>query len=234
MQIKTMMAQLGVALMLLTAASAFAAPDETRADEGWIRLFDGKTLNGWKFNEGQDSFTVEDGVIVAHGGRSHLFYVGPVKNHNFKNFEFRADVMTTTGANSGIYFHTDFRQSGWPGKGFEAQVNSSHSDPKRTGSLYNIKDYVVRDLVKEADKLLSRDGKWFRYDIIVKGNQIILKIDGKTIVDYKEPESAKRADGKPGRYLSSGTFALQAHPPDTPKNKGLVYFKNIMVKPLPD
>ena len=103
------------------------------AEDGWICLFDGKSLDGWKVSENPDSFKVEDGQIVAFGPRGHLFYDGDVENHNFKNFHFKADVMTTPGSNSGLYFHTKYQDSGWPSAGYEAQVNNTHSDPKKTG-----------------------------------------------------------------------------------------------------
>jgi len=226
------MGSLGLAALITVAiVTAYAAPAADEAKEGWISLFDGKTLTGWKANENpQTAFTIENGMIVTHGTRSHLFYDGPVQNHDFKNFEFRADVMTTTGSNSGIFFHTKYQDSGWPSNGYEAQVNSSHSDPKRTASLYNTVDKVEKE-----GSSLSKDGKWFRYDIIVKGKQIIMKVDGKTIVDYTEPADTKPPANRPGKRLSSGTFALQAHPPvGKPADGGKVYYKNIMVKPLPE
>jgi hypothetical protein len=76
----------------------------------------------------------------VNGNTAHLFYDGPVHDHNFKNFEFKADVMTKPHSNSGIYFHTQFQQSSWPEKGYEVQVNNSHTDWRRTGSLYAIQD----------------------------------------------------------------------------------------------
>jgi len=231
---RTMIGELWVVAMVLLTATAFAAPGTDEAKDGWISLFDGKTLNGWKAGENADLWKVENGMIVAPGKRSHLFYDGPVQNHNFKNFELKVDVMTTTGSNSGVYFHSEFQTVGYPNKGHEAQVNSSHSDPKRTGSLYGVNDYVVKDPVKETDKLLSHDGMWFTYHIIVKGKQIVFRVDGKTIVDYTEPANVVIPKGRPGRQLSSGTFALQAHPPARPTDKGINYFRNILVKPLPE
>ncbi len=186
--------------------------------DGWISLFDGKTLDGWKASENQGTFTVKDGMIVVHGKRSHLFYVGKVHNHNFKNFEFKADVMTTPGSNSGIYFHTEYQQDGWPKKGYESQINNSHTDWKRTSGLYDVVN------IKDAP---AKDDEWFTQHIIVQGKHIIVQTNGKTIVDYTEPENVVRKDW-PGRKLSSGTFALQGHDPNS-----IVYYKNIFVKPLP-
>jgi hypothetical protein len=88
------------------------------ADE-WITLFDGETLNGWTPSEDPGSWKIEEGAIVTAGKRSHLFYTGDVRDHNFKNFEFSADVKTTSRSNSGIYIHTRFQEEGWPEAGYE-------------------------------------------------------------------------------------------------------------------
>ncbi len=186
----------------------------------WVSLFDGKSLNGWKVGDNAKTFFIEDGAIVANGNVAHLFYDGPVQNHSFKNFEFKADVMTKPGSNSGIYFHTVYQQSSWPQKGYEAQVNNSQGDWRRTGSLYAIQD------VREVH---VKDDEWFTEYIKVEGKHITIKINDKTVVDYNEPENAERPKGMEGRLLSSGTFALQGHDPGSK-----VYFKNIKVKVLPD
>ncbi|HLO43670.1 MAG TPA: DUF1080 domain-containing protein [Leadbetterella sp.] len=183
----------------------------------WISLFDGKTLNGWKVGENASSFKVEDGAIVVNGPVGHLFYDGAVGNHDFKNFEFKAKVMTTPGSNSGLYFHTKYQEKSWPSKGYEVQVNNSHTDWKRTASLYDIQD------VRET---YVADNEWYTETIIVQGKRIITKINDKVVVDYTEPTTV---DQSKGRKLSSGTFAIQAHDP-----KSKVYVKDIMVKILPD
>lgn len=184
----------------------------------WVSLFDGKSLNGWKVGNNAETFSVQNGEIVVHGKTAHLFYVGDYKNHDFKNFELKADVMTYPGSNSGIYFHTTYQESGWPDNGFEVQVNNSHTDWKRTGSLYDIVD------IKET---YVKDMVWFTEYVKVVGKHIIIKINDKTVVDYTEPEGFKPPEGHPGRRIADGTFALQGHDP-----KSEVHFKNIMVKPL--
>ncbi|MHC4664606.1 MAG: 3-keto-disaccharide hydrolase [Planctomycetota bacterium] len=184
---------------------------------GWYPLFNGRDLSGWKASESEGSFTVKDGMIVAHGDRSHLFYAGPIQDAGFKDFVFVAKVKTTPGSNSGIYFHTEYQEAGWPEKGYESQVNISHSNPQKSGGLY--------DVVK-VYPAPAKDNQWYTHHIIVKGKHVIVKIDGKTVVDYTEPEDVN-FPGWPGRRLSSGTFAIQAHDP-----KSLVYFKDIKVRPL--
>ena len=190
----------------------------TPKQDGWISLFDGKTLDGWKVGNNASTFSVQDGAIVAHGETAHLFYEGTVKNHDFRNFEFKADVMTEPGANSGIYIHTQYQESGWPAKGYEVQVNNSHTDWRRTGSLYAVED------VKEV---YVKDNTWFTEYVSVKGKHITIRINDKTVVDYTEPDNVKRPKDMAGRVLSSGTFALQGHDPNSK-----LHFKNIMVKPL--
>jgi hypothetical protein len=192
-------------------------PGRGTAEEGWTSLFDGKTFNGWKASENTDSWTIEDGALVCHGPRSHLFYMGDLAP--FVDFEWKSEVMTKPGSNSGIYFHTRYQQEGWPQYGYEVQVNNTHKDPKKTGGLYAVSD------VFEAP---AKDDEWFEMHIAVQGKRIVVKVDGKTVVDYSEPEDGPPAAGGFHRVLDKGTFALQAHDPNSK-----VCFKNIRVKKLP-
>ncbi|MFT3748770.1 MAG: DUF1080 domain-containing protein [Agriterribacter sp.] len=187
--------------------------------DGWISLFDGKTFTNWKVGDNAASFTIENGTIKVNGETAHLFYDGDVQQHNFKNFEFKADVMTLPGSNSGIYFHTRYQQGGWPEKGYEVQVNNSHTDWRRTGSLYGIKD------VKEK---YAKDNEWYTEYIKVVGKKVTIKINDKIVVEYTEPDNLEGERKNSLRRINSGTFALQAHDP-----KSTIYYKNIMVKPLP-
>lgn len=194
-----------------------AAPVE----EGeWVSLFDGETFTGWKINENEATFSIKDGAIVANGERSHLFYDGPVGDHNFKNFEFKAQVMTMPNSNGGIYFHTAYQDEGWPSKGYEVQVNNTHTDWRKTGGLYAIDD------VKEPP---TKDNEWFTQHIIVKGKNIEVRLNGETVVNYTEPDNPERPEGMADRLIDSGTFALQGHDPGS-----TVHFKDIQVKILPD
>src|SRR5690606_29845379 len=121
-------------------AGAQNALTPAEAAAGWQLLFDGNTLDGWRVGENPDSFSVHDGSIVVKGPRAHLFYSGEVEDHDFRDLELKLDVKTYPGANSGVYFHTAWQESGWPAKGYEAQVNNSQSDPSRTAGLYAVDD----------------------------------------------------------------------------------------------
>jgi len=193
--------------------------------DGWITLFDGETLNGWTPSEDPGSWKIEEGAIVTAGKRSHLFYTGDVMDHNFKNFEFSADVKTQPGSNSGIYIHTRFQEEGWPSAGYECQVlntnaGSGNGEHKLTGSIY-----AIRNVWKQV----TPDNEWFNYRIKVQGKTIQTYINGGLAAEYTEPDEVYRPEGFAGRLLSSGTFALQCHDPGS-----VVSFKNIRVKPLAD
>jgi hypothetical protein len=206
----------------LCAAALLLMPQarpSLHAQDGWISLFDGKSLDGWKVGENASTFSVQDGAIVVFGPRAHLYYAGPVQDHVFKDFEWKADVMTFPGANSGMYFHTEYQEGGWPQKGYEVQVNNSHTDPIRTGSLYNI--------VNVMNTAPATDNAWFTQHVIVRGKTVTIKVDGRTTVEYTEPEGVTRPDSMKGRLIDKGTFALQGHDP-----KSRVHYRNLMVKPL--
>lgn len=204
--------------IILLGLFSFTGKWQEECNKKWQSIFDGVTLKDWKVGANSETFKVENGAIVVNGNVSHLFYDGPINDHDFKDFEFKADVMTMAGANSGIYFHTEFQQSSWPKKGYEVQVNNSHTDWRRTGSLYAIQD------IKET---YVKDSVWYTERIKVKGKNVKIFINNKMVVDYTEPENAERQKGMEQRLLDHGTFALQGHDP-----KSKVLYKNIMVKVL--
>lgn len=222
-------------ILVITAALAFAA-GSAAAEEGFTPLFNGRDLTGWTpSKENPESFSVKQGILVVNGGRSHLFYTGDVNEGTFKNFELKLRVQTMPKANSGVYFHTQYQDTGWPEKGFECQVNSTHKDPKKTGSLYGVVNILVLAEGQEApkggehikrDQAPNKDGQWFDYHITVKDDTITIKVDGETTVEYTQPKDGPDTNFA-GRKLSEGTFALQAHDPDSE-----IHYKDIRVKVL--
>jgi hypothetical protein len=185
-------------------------------EDGFVSLFDGKSLEGWKpATENSTMWKVEDGALVTRGQRCHLFYVGDPKP--FKNFVLRADVMTEPGSNGGIYFHTRYQETDWPKYGFECQVNNTHSDWKKTGSLYDVVNVPGSP---------AQDKQWWTQEISVQGSKVTVKINGQLLFEYTEPPGVQ-----PGkaftRKLDEGTFALQGHDP-----KSVIRYKNIRVARL--
>lgn len=199
-----------VAASSLFAASSVRAADGPTKEEGFVELFNGKDLTGWR-NAENGKFRVEDGKLVVSGPRAHLF----TEKEDYKNFVVKAEIMTTPGSNSGFYFHTKYQESGWPSVGHEAQVNQTHKDPVKSGSLYG----VVKNFEAPA-----KDGEWYTMTVTVQGKKIKIEVNGKTIVDYEEP-----ADVKGDRKLSQGAFAIQAHDPQS-----TVYYRSVRVKRLPE
>ena len=214
-----------ISLLALCLSFFGALGAASAADDGWITLFDGSSLDGWRASETKDTFQLRDGMLIANGERSHLFYVGDVNDGKFRNFELKVDVKTKHNSNGGVYFHTAYQEVGWPDKGFEVQVNNTYKDPRKTGSLY-----AVSDIAKPP----ARDGEWFTEHIIVQGKKVTIKVDGKTVIEWTEPDDwpglIDPANGQnfPQRKIDSGTFALQGHDPGS-----TVYYRNIRVRPLP-
>ena len=202
-----------------------AARAEDKKDSGWVKILDEKSFQDWKVapgkaewkvaneegvkrvetgdpkNDGKWSF--KDGVLHGEGGVSHIFS----PRGDYENFAYKAELKISDKGNSGQYFRTAFGPS-FP-KGYEAQVNSTHGDPKRTGSLYNFVD------VKE---MLAPPDTWFTQEVIAEGNHIIIKVNDKTVVDFVDQKNTH----------TKGHFAFQQH------NLGSdVWIKNVMVKELP-
>lgn len=179
---------------------------EGRSDDGFVSLFNGQDLSGWKASE-NGNFSVEDGVIVVRGNRAHLFTIS-----EYQNFDFTCEIMTQPGSNSGIYFHTAYEET-WPSRGYEVQVNCTHSDPVKNGSLWGV--------VKNYNAWV-KDNEWYAMQITVEGQNIVTRINGKIVVDYTEPAGVTVA-----RRIGKGSIALQAHDP-----KSVVRYRNLQVKQL--
>ncbi|MBW8769814.1 MAG: DUF1080 domain-containing protein [Gemmatimonadetes bacterium] len=208
-----------VVVMMLGAA----AP--VQAQNGWVTILDAKSFKDWKVapespkSHVEESATVKkvvagdslhdgrwtfkDGVLHGEGGVSHIFS----PRGDYENFSYRAEIRISDKGNSGQYFRTAFG-NGFP-DGYEAQVNSTHTDPVRTGSLYGF--------VKVFDMLVPPN-TWFTQEVTAVGNHIVIKVNGKTTVDYVDTKNTHM----------KGHFAFQQH------NLGSeVWIRNVQVKELP-
>jgi WD40 repeat protein len=201
-----------VAFRNITLREQGSRPDSgvSGADEGkgWVQLFNGKDLTGWKLPPGSKArWKVEDHLLVGSGGTGHLFS----DRGDYENFHFRVEANISDGGNSGQYFRCDFgenRQGKWPW-GYEAQINSTQKDPQKTGSLYG--------LVKITDMLIPPE-TWFTQEVIAKGNHILIKVNDRTVVDYVDEKNT----------YSKGHLALQQLDRDT-----VIRFRKIEIKELP-
>jgi type 1 glutamine amidotransferase len=188
-----------------------AAPQAAQLGKGnvkergvWVQLFNGKDLTGWKTHpDDKAKWEVKDGILIGTGEKGHLFS----ERGDYKNFRYRIEAKINDHGNSGQYFRTKFGRS-FP-KGYEAQINSTHGDPVRTGSLYNF--------VKVLEMLVPPD-TWFTQEVIAEGNHIIIKVNDKTTVDYID---------KNNTYMK-GHFAIQQHDPGT-----VIQVRKVEVMELP-
>ena len=236
------------AAVVLTLANGSLAADTWQPEDGFVSLFDGKTLDGWKVGENADIFQVREGMIVMDcpattHSPAHLFYVGDVGHHDFKNFDLKVAVMTFPAANSGIYFHTKYQETGWPAFGIECQIDNSHGDWRRTGSLWGIRNISWgpeappannKEMVTILPDPPVRDNVWYLQEVVCNNGLMTVKLDGKTMFEYTLPQ-ADVQHTLPTRmtWLPRGTFALQGHPP-MPGRISKACFKNIRLKVLPD
>ena len=190
--------------LALAASPVISADDKKEDDKDWVQLFNGKDLEGWMTHpDDKAKWEVKEGVLVGTGEAGHLFS----KRGDYENFVYRVEAKINDHGNSGQYFRTKYGPS-FP-KGYEAQINSTHSDPVRTGSLYNF--VAVRDMLVKPDE-------WFTQEVTAVGNHIVIKVNGKTTVDFVDKKNT----------YTKGHFALQQHDPGT-----VVMFRKIEVKELP-
>jgi Domain of Unknown Function (DUF1080) len=206
---------LAVLLAGLAALSFESAPAAEDKDE-WKPLFNGKDLTGWKTHpDNPGKWHVEDGILIGTGPASHLFS----ERGDYENFRYRVEAAIGDKSNSGQYFRTKFER-GFP-KGYEAQINSTHGDRIKTGSLYPAFNPKLsredRAKIIVTDILVKPD-EWFTQEVIAKGNHIVIKVNGKTTVDFVDENNT----------YTKGHFALQQHDPGS-----TVKFRKIEVIELP-
>ena len=188
------------------AVLAVSAADDKKDDKGWVQLFNGKDLTGWKTHEADKAkWEVKDGFIVGTGGVGHLYS----DKDTYENFHYRVEAKINDKGNSGQYFRTQFGK-GFP-KGYEAQINSTHGDKVRTGSLYGFKDCLIFEQLHKPDE-------WFIQEVIADGNHIQIFVNGKKSVDFKDEKNTH----------TKGHFAIQQHDPGS-----VVTVKKIEYKELP-
>jgi hypothetical protein len=212
--------------------------EDKKDDKGWVQLFNGKDLTGWKIHptpnkaaieevitkggaiygktkDGKEVplWRVEEGVLIGSGPASHLFS----QRDDYENFHYRVEAMINDMGNSGQYFRTAFGP-GFP-QGYEAQINATHRDPVRTGSLYPAGGLgKFKDKITVLNTAPHKPNEWFTQEVIAVGPKITILVNGKQTIEFTDPEY---------RY-KKGHFALQGHDPGT-----VVKFKKIEVKELP-
>ncbi len=190
------------------AAAPLMATPLLAADEGWIPLFNGKDLDGWRPSEHKDSWKVRDGQIV--GGRDA---VAPVL-HGARVQEFRTRGGGAGADRRATRASTSTRRTRRPDSRSRASKSRSTTRPtgegtyrerKKTGSLYGLRNVY---------KQYIADDQWFKMHVLVRGKNVQVRLDGMLVVDYTEPTPPVIPAGmEKERFLDHGTFALQCHNP---------------------
>jgi hypothetical protein len=199
---------------LAAALAGFCPSPLSYSDEGaWVSLFDGKTMDGWEKVGKEDShWSVVDGALQGTGTQSMLVYTP----RTFKNFRYRAELKINDQGNSGVYFRTT-RNPAFT-DGYEAQVDSTHKDPIRTGSIYGMCHVYERHVEPDA---------WFQYEIEVKDDiwrkrnvtKIKITLNGKELYEFLDFDQT----------FKEGHFAFQQHDPGSQ-----VHIRKVEVMALPD
>ena len=206
-----------LAIGLLASFPTVQGGDKKGDEKGkWVVLFNGKDLTGWKTHpDDKAKWEVKDGAIVGTGPAGHLFS----ERGDYENFRFRVEAKINDKGNSGQYFRATFAKAFPPG--YEAQINSTHGDKVRTGSLYpDGRDGYTAEEKKTTlifDRLVEPD-TWFTQEVIAAGNHIIIKVNGKKVVDFVDEKNRH----------TKGHFAIQQHDPG-----GVIMIRKAEVMELP-
>lgn len=193
-------------------------------DKGFVPLFNGKDLTGWKTHPKQPG----NWRVVKDANGNVLTGSGPTLSHlytergDYKNFRLHVEARINDGGLGGVYFRAPFglvfpaEKPAWP-LGYQAKINSTHPDRRKTGSLtivVNAKS-VIWDIIRESP---VPHGRWLKMDVIAEENHLVIEVDGKTMKDYTDDKS----------LFTSGHIALQFDSADT-----VVEFRKIEIKELP-
>jgi hypothetical protein len=198
--------------------AVLAAVTACRAQEsGWVSLFDGKSLSGWTVvplpgNENDTKWEVTDGALCGSGKPSMLYS----PKGEYKNFRFRAEIKINDKGNSGLYFRAAKNPSFTDG--YEAQINATHGDPIKTGSIYT--QVHLFKAAHQPDEWFTQEvevvDKPFRGKVVTS---ITVKVNGEILYQFQDFD----------RTFTQGHFAFQQHDPGSK-----VCIRKIEVMELPD
>jgi hypothetical protein len=213
--------------------SSAAVADNTlsRAEKemGWILLFDGKSLDGWKTSSSEPSkVPVEDGCINPHGCGGYMM----IHEKAWANFVLALDFKISKGCNSGVFVRTHPLEPR-PGKdvgfnGIEVAIDDTKTaDYVDTGAIY--------DLVKPSKNMMKPAAEWNHKEITCDGPKLSVELNGLVVSrmnldEWTEPNrrpdgSAHKFDVAYKNHPRSGYIGLQDH-------GSACWYKNIKLKAL--
>jgi hypothetical protein len=210
--------------------------------EGWMLLFDGTTMNGWR-GAYLDSlpakgWEVKDGILIvqASGGGEAAYGGDIVTLEQYSSFELVVDFKMTEGANSGIKYFVTEQQPKTPGsaKGLEYQLldDARHPDAK-LGINGNRTLASLYDLIPATNKTVHPVGQWNHARIVVRGNHVEHWLNGIRVLAYERGGKEFLAHKAESKFKDLDGFG------EAPKGHILlqdhgdrVFFRNIKIRIL--
>jgi len=191
-----------LALLILVATSASVraealSPAEIR--DGWLQLFDGESMFGWEPNAKTD-WRVTDGVISADGGEQGLLCT----TSEFADYVLKIEFRSSPQTNSGVFLRTPLKPTDPAKDCYELNIAAPDVSPFYTGSFVN----------RQKASPVQASGDWQSYEVTAQGGHFVIKLDGRTVLDYTDPQP-----------LARGRIGLQYR-------AGPIAFRNIRLKPL--
>ena len=182
--------------------------------DGWVQLFNGKDLTGWKTQPAAlGNWVVNDGILVGSQRQGDLYS----ERGDFANFHLRVQAKVNLGGDSGVFFRveSDERQ----GVGYEAEIHKNRTYARKTGTIEAFQPNgppLILGLV--ADDSLTKPDEWFDLEIIAQQGHFITKVNGQETANCNVPSNPHAA----------GRLGLQVWSPNT-----VVQFRKIEIKELP-
>jgi hypothetical protein len=176
--------------------------------DGWITLFDGRNLDQWQGEAGNNAtWRIEDGSIaVDKKDKDPKAIVSLISKQSFGDFELRAEFWVSDDANSGIYIRCTDPDKANSKTAYEVNIFDTRPDPSfGTGAIVE---------VAKAATVLKAGGKWNTYEIVAKGPKFTVTLNG-----------VKTVDGAQDSRFPTGRIALQY-------GQGTVKFRKVQIKPL--
>ena len=206
--------------VILALALFVSLPAWAVAEESWVSLFDGKTLNGWTQKNGTATYRVEDGAIVGKTkeGSPNSFLCS---DKEYGDFELTFEVKVDDALNSGVQIRSATRDPD--------DNNSRVHGPQVEIATDGTAGYVYGEslntgwLAGETKKSTAfKNGEWNEYRIRAKGNKIQTWVNGKPLADLTDDKSG----------MASGFLGLQVHGIGAGSGPFEVRWRNLKIREL--
>jgi hypothetical protein len=194
---RSRVAFLAGALLFVLGAVA-QAPRES----GWVPLFNGKDLTGWKIN-GEERWVAEQGTIFCESMAQKYGYLTTEKT--YRGFDLRLKFKGEAAGNSGVFFHAKITgmnpQTGPDIEGMQVEVDPNLG--KHTGGLYESGGRGWVMMPSEDGEKALKPGEWNELEMSVQGNHVVTQLNGVKIVDFTDA-APKFTDGVIGLQIHTG------------------------------